>query len=174
MRNIAERFVIGALFAVVGLFAAGLRLDYASADAYEMYNGRAGSKQLFSNTAVIVSPNGSAVGSANPLSATNRMSGTLNVLLNATSAVAAGSTVQSTATMKTFQAKLNGASAVSATVLAEGSLDGSSFVTLCTLNVTSAVASAACMQDNVYPYIRGNLTAISGVGAYSATLLEAE
>lgn len=173
MRKLFERFVLLVVVATC-FIASGIRLDYAPAVAYEMYNGKAGSKYLFSDTAVIVSPNGTAIGSANPLSSTSRMSGTVSTLLNATSSVAAGTAVQSTATRKTFQAKLNGASAVSATVLAEGSLDGSSFVTLCTLSLTASVKSVACAQDNVYPYIRGNLTAISGVGAYSATLLEAE
>lgn len=173
MRKAIQCFVSAVIVGVL-LITSGVRLDYAPAAAYEVYNGQVGSKHLFSNTAVIVSPDGSAVSSSNPLSFTQRMSGTVNVLLNATSAVAAGSSIQSTAALKTFQATLNGASAVSATVLAEGSLDDSTFVTLCTLSLTASAVSDACTQDNIYPYIRGNLTAASGVGDYSASLLEAE
>jgi hypothetical protein len=175
MKRYVEGLLALALIIPLLFLTSGLRLEYSSANAYGVYNGQAGSKHLFSDTAVLVSPDGSAVSSSNPLSLVQRMSGTVNVLLNATSAVAAGSTVQTTAVLKNFQAVLNGASAVSATVLAEGSIDGATFITLCTFSLTAASAvSDACDQNSLYPYIRGNLTAVSGVGDYSASLFEAE
>lgn len=63
-----------------------------------------------------------------------------------------------------FQATLNGASAVSAAVNIEGSTDNTNWVVLSTLNLTSASATQAAALVTTAPWIRGNITAISGTG----------
>ena len=66
-----------------------------------------------------------------------------------------------------FQATLNGASAVSATVNIEGSTDNTNWVTLATLSLAAspvASATAATQLLSTAPYMRGNVTAISGIG----------
>lgn len=64
-----------------------------------------------------------------------------------------------------FQATLNGASAVSATVEIDGSTDNTNWVPLTTFSLTAASATLATAVVTTAPYIRGNLTAISGSGA---------
>jgi hypothetical protein len=68
-----------------------------------------------------------------------------------------------------FQATLDGASAVSATVNVEGSTDNVNWVTIASINLTAASATQAIATVQTAPWIRGNIVAISGVGA-SVTL----
>lgn len=70
-----------------------------------------------------------------------------------------------------YQATLNGASAVSATVKVEGSADNTNWVPLATITLPTSASSVTDATATVQTanYVRGNLTAISGVGA-SVTL----
>lgn len=63
-----------------------------------------------------------------------------------------------------FQATLNGASAVSATVDIEGSTDDVNYVQIASFSLTAASATQAIATVQTAPFIRGNLVAISGVG----------
>jgi hypothetical protein len=63
-----------------------------------------------------------------------------------------------------FQATLNGASAVSATVAVEGSTDNTNWVQITSFSLTAASATQAIATVQTAPWIRGNVTAISGVG----------
>jgi hypothetical protein len=72
-----------------------------------------------------------------------------------------------------LQATLNGASAVSATVNVDGSTDNSHWVTIQTFSLTAASSTLAAATVQTAPYIRGNVTAISGTGA-SVTLTSGE
>jgi len=63
-----------------------------------------------------------------------------------------------------FQATLNGASAVSATVNIEGSTDDVNYVQIASINLTAASATQAIATVQTAPFIRGNVIAISGVG----------
>lgn len=64
-----------------------------------------------------------------------------------------------------FQATLNGASAVSATVAVEGSTDDVNYVPITTFNLTAASATQAIATVQTAPFIRGDLISVSGVGA---------
>jgi hypothetical protein len=64
-----------------------------------------------------------------------------------------------------FHATLSGASAVSATVDIEGSTDASNWVQIASLDLTAASATQAVATVQTAPWIRGNVTAISGTGA---------
>jgi len=68
MKKLLERSLYAALVVAV-LAASGLRLDYAPAHAYDVYQGFAGSKELLSPTVVLVDHSGSAVSASNPLPA---------------------------------------------------------------------------------------------------------
>ena len=63
-----------------------------------------------------------------------------------------------------FQATLAGASAVSATVNVEGSTDNTNWVQIASFSLTAASATQAVATTQTAPWIRGNVTAISGVG----------
>lgn len=152
--NLTKLFqtAIFSVFVVVLFLASGGSVIYQQAQAYDA------SKQ---------------VSDSNPLPQVPAMSGKTNILLNAVSSVAAGSSVSSTAINRSFQATLNGASAVSATVLAEGSNNGTNWLTIATYSLTLAAPSSGSAFVAPYKYIRGNLTAISGTGE-TVTLIEAE
>lgn len=147
--------LVAAVSVSVLLIASGLRLDYVPAAAYDVYQGTQGSKVLMTQTGIPV------------------MVGSSRALLSAVSASGVGSTFKSVSVNKGFQATLSGASAVSATVLAEASIDGLGWLTLATLDLTAASPVAFASAVAPYPYVRGELTAISGAGA-AATLLESE
>ena len=66
---------------------------------------------------------------------------------------------------KYFMATLSGASAVSATVEIDASTDNVNWSPLTTLSLTAASSVVSTQQVISAPYIRGNITAISGVGA---------
>jgi hypothetical protein len=75
-----------------------------------------------------------------------------------------------------FQATLNGASAVSASVRIEGSTDDVNWVPIATITLPNSVTAAttdAASTNQTAPWIRANLTAISGVGA-SVTVISGE
>lgn len=66
----------------------------------------------------------------------------------------------------TFQATVSGTGAVTATVLVQGSNDGTNFFTIATIplsGTTSATDGAAIQAP--YAWVRGNLSAVSGTGA---------
>ena len=63
-----------------------------------------------------------------------------------------------------FQATLNGASAVSATVEIDGSTDNVNWVPVATIALTSGSPTSAVAVVSTAPYMRGNITAISGTG----------
>jgi hypothetical protein len=67
-----------------------------------------------------------------------------------------------------FQATLSGASAVSASVEIDGSTDNVNWVPITTLALAAspvASATAAAATISTAPFMRGNVTAISGIGA---------
>jgi hypothetical protein len=75
-----------------------------------------------------------------------------------------------------FQATLNGASAVSATVVVEGSTDNTNWVQIATFSLAASPAASATQAVatvQTAPWIRGNVTAISGVGE-SVTLMSGQ
>ena len=151
LTKLFQTAVFSVLVAVLFL-ASGGSLTYQQAQAYDA------SKQ---------------VSDTNPLPQVPAMSGKTNILLSAASSVASGSSVSSTAINRSFQATLNGASAVSATALAEGSNNGTNWLTLATYSLTLAAPSSGSAITSPFKYIRGNLTAISGTGA-TVTMIEAE
>lgn len=105
------------------------------------------------------------------------------LLLN-TSTVGAGTSYtnnyqgypQNTYANRWYQATLNGASAVSATVEIDGSTDNVNWVPMITITLpktsTGAMTDGAATVQTA-PYVRGNLLAISGVGA-TVTLISGE
>ncbi|TAK93825.1 hypothetical protein EPO05_06910 [Patescibacteria group bacterium] len=98
--------------------------------------------------------------------------GAVTLLLN-TSTIGPGESVNYAALGKGmpmpnrwFQATLNGASAVSATVSVEGSTDNENWAQIVSaIDLTAASATKAVATVQTAPFIRGNLIAISGVGA---------
>jgi hypothetical protein len=111
------------------------------------------------------------------------LAGTITTLLLNTSTVGAGTGVNYASFTPTvqqpnrwFQATLNGASAVSATVEVDGSTDNVNWVPILTITLPNSVTGA--MTDGgatvqTAPYIRGKLVAISGVGE-TVTLIGGE
>lgn len=96
-------------------------------------------------------------------------------LLSGATTTGAGTSVNigGTTPYRWYQATLNGASAVSATVTVEGSADNTNWSTISTLDLTVANPVSAVATIQAAPYIRGNVTAISGVGE-SVTLKSAQ
>jgi hypothetical protein len=72
-----------------------------------------------------------------------------------------------------FQAILTGASAVSATVEIDGSTDNRNWVSLGSIALTLAAPTSAVQITTTAPFIRGNVTAISGIGE-TVTLMSGE
>lgn len=67
-----------------------------------------------------------------------------------------------------FQATLSGASAVSASVEVDGSTDNVNWYPITTITLAAspvASATAATQTISTAPWVRGNVTAISGTGA---------
>ena len=94
----------------------------------------------------------------------------VKVLLNAVTANGSGKAFQfdKGSPVRIAQAVLGGASAVSATVALEGSLDGTNWTTIGTVNLAaSPVASAVSYitSTSPWPAMRGTVSAISGSGA---------
>ena len=72
-----------------------------------------------------------------------------------------------------FQATLSGASAISATVEIDGSADNVNWVPVSTIGLTSSVPTSAVQVTSTAPWMRGNITAISGTGE-TVTLMSGE
>lgn len=71
--------------------------------------------------------------------------------------------------IRTFQATLNGASAISATVEVDGSNDNVNWVPVMTITLPNSTTSAMTdggPTDQSWGWLRGNVIAISGVGGY--------
>lgn len=89
-------------------------------------------------------------------------------LLSAATTVAAGSAVPSVAATKTYVAKGATSSGTGAsTIQVRGSIDGSVWAVIGTIALTLGTTAAAegFTSDDRYPYVQGNVTAISGTGA---------
>lgn len=93
-------------------------------------------------------------------------------LLSAVTGTGVGNKVREVAKDRTFFATgTTTAGAGAATITVEGSLDGTNFVTLGTINLTLATTIATDTNTSGFAimapwkYVRGNVTAISGTGA---------
>lgn len=89
-------------------------------------------------------------------------------LLTAAIATGAGSAVQNLAGVKTYQADgTTSAGAGAATILVQGSNDGTNWDTIGTITLTLATttSSDSFASDDRYAHIRGNVSAISGTDA---------
>jgi hypothetical protein len=97
------------------------------------------------------------------------LAGLLVPLLSGVSATGAGTSVNmSQYPNRWYQATLNGASSVSATVEVDGSTDNTNWVPIVTITLPNSITGAktdAVATVQTAPYVRGNLIAISGVGA---------
>lgn len=93
-------------------------------------------------------------------------------LLKAATVVGKGEPVYDIRSLKTFQAYITGAGAVSATVVFEGSNfgDEGTFVTLGTVTLTGTnIATDGFVHDAPWAYVRANLTALgAGTTAHAA------
>ncbi|MGH6625152.1 MAG: hypothetical protein ACRECD_01170 [Burkholderiaceae bacterium] len=90
------------------------------------------------------------------------------ILLTAATTVAAGSRVAGVSGQKTFQASGSTSSGTgAATILVQGSHDGTNWDTIGTISLTLATttSSDSFASNDRYAYVRGNVTAISGTGA---------
>ena len=104
--------------------------------------------------------------------------GLITPLLSGVSITGAGIgvTMPQYATNRWMQATLSGSSAVSASVEIDGSTDNSNWVPIATILVASSPVvsqTAATQLLSSAPYMRGNVTAISGTGA-TVTLTSGE
>lgn len=87
-------------------------------------------------------------------------------LLAAVAAPVSGAAALIASFNRTFQATVSGTGAVSATVVIEGSNDGTNFLTLGTITLTGTTsASDGFASTAPWQYVRARLTAISGTGA---------
>lgn len=67
---------------------------------------------------------------------------------------------------RNFMAKVEGTGAVSATVLVEVSNNGVDFFDLATFSLSGTTSDAdGYVSDEIWQYVRGRVTAISGTGA---------
>jgi hypothetical protein len=90
----------------------------------------------------------------------------MSKLLDSAIAVATGGSLRVDQVNRTFQVTVAGTGSVSATVVIEGSNDGTNFLALAavTLSGTNS-ASDGFVSQAKWTYVRAKLTAISGTGA---------
>jgi hypothetical protein len=92
-----------------------------------------------------------------------------SVLLDGETSVTTGRTfdLKNEATeYRTFMAKVSGTGAVSATVLVEVSNNNSDFFDLATITLSGTTSDIdGLVSDELWQYVRGRITAISGTGA---------
>lgn len=94
-----------------------------------------------------------------------------DTLLNAVTSTGPGTAVEGLNTSKhIFQAFLAETTTPTATVLVEGSLDGVVYTTIASFSLSGSGDSKVGALDADYPFIRGNVSAITGTSA-AATLL---
>lgn len=91
----------------------------------------------------------------------------LTRLLNAVATVSVGNAFVFSPNLpvRAHQAVLNGASAVSATVVVSGSNDAVKWIPLGTLDLTAASSTLGLITTAPWVFERGEITAISGAGA---------
>lgn len=94
----------------------------------------------------------------------------VTTLLSAVTATGAGASVRGHGGRATFQAVANGTSgAFSATVLVQVSNDDTNWETLGTITLSGTATTAESdgfASDAPWAHVRGNVTALSGTGAY--------
>jgi hypothetical protein len=86
-------------------------------------------------------------------------------LLDAVLITGAGGAVNPTQSVQSYQATLSNTTTPAATVVIEGSNDRSGWVALATLSPSGAADSAGATITAAWPYVRANVTAISGTSA---------
>lgn len=92
-------------------------------------------------------------------------------LLNGVLVTGAGAALQTSARQRTFQGKVVGTGAVTATIKVEVSLDGVNFIVIGTITLSGTTeAFDGFATEAPWEYVRGNVTAITGTSA-AATLL---
>jgi hypothetical protein len=91
---------------------------------------------------------------------------TISSLLTAATATGAGASFSSHTSKRTFQATVTGTGAVTATVLIEASLNGTTWLTAGTITLSGTTsASDGFALDAPWGCFRANVTARSGTGA---------
>lgn len=98
-------------------------------------------------------------------------SSTQTTLLNGVLVTGAGSAVYCPFAQRSFYGSVAGTGAVTATILVQGSLDNSNWLTLATITLSGTTsATDGCALEGPWPYMRGNVSAITGTSA-AATLI---
>jgi len=101
-------------------------------------------------------------------------SGTVDTVLSGATTVSDGNRVPKAAPKSAFQATVVGTGAVAATVVIEGSNDGTNWVatTLGTITLSGTTsATDGFTTDAPWMYVRARVTAISGTGATVTVLM---
>lgn len=98
-------------------------------------------------------------------------SGSQTTLLNAVLVTGAGTAVQTFNAQRAFYGSVAGTGSVTATILVQGSLDNSNWLTIATITLSGTTsASDGCVLEGPWAYVRGNVSAMTGTSA-AATLI---
>lgn len=104
------------------------------------------------------------------------IAGSMETIIAASAILVTGTVFQARPLNRAFQAFVDGAGAVTATVLLEVSMDNVHWATRATLTINGTAgqnSASAVFNDTLapFPFVRGSLTAITGASAVCTLLM---